>query len=99
MRSLPWIKIGAVAALWTIIAGAAVSGWMLGKREAAREYSDLQRRLTAGDTPTRSCGIEVDLLDSEGRGKALPSTPADAGPTQISAPPGFYHLREMLTLR
>ena len=98
MRSMTWIKIGAVAALWTIIAGAAVSGWMIGKKEAAREYSDLQRRLTSGNTSSRSCGIEVELLDPErpGRGKPLV---ADPGPTQILAVPRFYHLRELLTLR
>lgn len=98
MRKIPWLKIGAVAALWTIVAGAAVSGWMIGKSDAAREYSDLQRRLTAGTSASRSCGIEVELLEVPGREIAPPEYRAELGPTQIFAP-AYLNLREMLTSR
>lgn len=95
MRSTLWLKIGAVAALWVIIVGAAGAGWMLGRSAADRQISELRQRLAA-DTPSRpTCGIEVDLLDAR-----EPDRFPDSGPQGISAnalrSPGYLHLRQML---
>ena len=98
MRNIPWLTLGAVGALWTIIMGAGVAGWMIGKSEAAQEYADLQRRINAGAPASGACGIDVELLDLRGSGSPALRAPGEAA-TQIVARPGYLHLREMLTVR
>jgi hypothetical protein len=100
MRKFPWLRIGAVAALWMVVGGAAVSGWMVGRSDAAREYSDLQRRLTVGEITTKPCGAEFELLDlRRDNGVAPPAQRRpEPGPTEISAP-GYFHLRSLITAR
>jgi len=97
MRKLPWLRIGAVAALWTVVGGAALCGWMVGKHDAAREFSEQQRRLAAGETSTRACGMDVELLHLR-REHLAPPGRHDAGPSQIAAP-GYFHLRSLITAR
>jgi hypothetical protein len=95
MRRIPWLKIGAVAALWAIIVGAAGAGWMLGRGDAARQVSELRQRLAADTSSRPSCGIEVELLDAR-----EPDKFPEIGPQGISAnvlrAPGYLHLRQML---
>ena len=100
MRNVSWLRIGGVAALWTIIGGAAVCGWMVGKHEATQEYAELQRRLASGERTTCACGGEFELLDlRRDNGLAPPSRRGnDAGPIQIAAP-GYFHLRSLITAR
>jgi len=94
------MRIGAVAGLWSLVGGAAVCGWMVGKHDATREYSELQRRLTASTHVTRACGAEFELLDLRRENGIVPP-PARAdedGFTQIAAP-SYLHLRSLLTAR
>ena len=100
MRNLPWMRIGAVAALWSIVGGAAFCGWMVGKHDATREYSELQRRLTAGAKVMRACGADFELLDLGRDNGVMPPLERENrnGATQISAP-GYFHLRALITAR
>lgn len=100
MSKLPWLKIGVAAALWTIIAGAAVSGWVIGRGDAAQQIAELRQRLAADAAPKQSCGLEIEFLD------ARPSD--EAGPANLFGitldgilpkAPLHLHLREMLTAR
>ena len=100
MSKLPWLKIGAVAALWTIILGASAAGFVIGRSDAARQVSELRQRLAA-DTPSKqTCGIEVDLLDSR-EADRFPEPPLLGIRMDITSlrSPGYLHLREMLTSR
>lgn len=98
MRKATWLRIGAIAALWTIVGGAAISGWLVGKHDAAREFSDLQQRLTADDPPVRACGSEVEFLDLKPDSIAPPAGRDNAGRSEIAAP-GFLHLRSLISAR
>jgi len=74
MTRFAWLKVGAVAVLWTIVAAAAVSGWVISRGEAARQISKLHERLAAADTsPKQSCGLEVELLDARIGDRTAPS--------------------------
>ncbi len=98
MRKFPWLRLGVIAALWTTVAGAAVCGWIVGKHDAAREFSDLQRRLITGTPPARACGTEVELLNLQPDSIAPPLGRNEAGPSEIAAP-GLFHLRSLITAR
>jgi hypothetical protein len=98
MSRIAWFKIGAVGALWTIIAAAAVSGWLIGKGSAERQLSDLRQRLALSASPGQGCKLELELL--EARAKA--ARPNLFGVTLgglVLTPPRHLHLREMLTSR
>lgn len=101
MRKVSWLRIGGVAALWTIVGGAAVCGWIVGKHDAAQEYAELQKRLASGERAQRSCGADFELLDLR-RDNGLAPPPArradEAGPVEIAAP-GYFHLRSLITAR
>ncbi len=100
MSRIVWLKIGAVAALWTIIAAAAASGWLIGRGEAARQITDLQHRLALGTPSKQTCGVEIQLLEARA-GKPAPSTNL-FGLTLDGiwlGAPRHLHLREMLTSR
>ena len=100
MSKLPWLKLGAVAVLWTTILGAAGAGWMIGRSEAARQVSELRQRIAADMPHKQTCGIEVDLLDSRKADK-FPEPPVHGIRMDASSlrSPGYLHLREMLTMR
>lgn len=98
MIKLPWLKVGAVAAFWAIVAGAAVSGWTIGRSEAARQVADLRQRLAADAGSKRTCAIESVPLDSgnaepPGKGNLFGLTLGGILPSA----PLHLHLREMLT--
>jgi hypothetical protein len=100
MSRIAWFKIGAVAALWAIIAVAAGSGWLIGRGDAARQISDLRQRLSMSTTPKQSCGVELELL--EARTDAAPRATNLAAITLSGISPGaprHWHLRQMLTSR
>ena len=93
-------KIGALAALWVIIAVAAAAGWMIGHGNAALQISELRQRLAASATPKQSCGMEIELL--EARAAELPRATDLFGLTLDGILPGapqHPHLRQMLTSR
>src|SRR5262249_35845115 len=95
MTRVLWLKIGAVAALWTIIGAAAVSGWMIARSEAARQISELRQRLALDSTPKASCGVEVELLEARNRAAANMFGLKLGG--IWPGVPEHLHLREMLT--
>lgn len=64
MSRITWFKVGAVGALWTVIAVAAFSGWLIGHGGAAQQISDLRQRLAVNSTPKQSCGVEIELLEA-----------------------------------
>ena len=111
MNKVVWFKIGAVAALWMLIGGAALSGWMIGRSEAARQISEWRQRLAVDTAPKASCGIEVELI--EARTDKDTRTDATAAPAKGEQAnlfglksggiwpgvPQHLHLREMLTTR
>ena len=93
-------KIGLIAVLWAIIAGAAAAGWMIGHGNAEIQIAALKQRLAATVAPKPSCGIDIQLL------QAPPAAPARiANPFGLALggilprAPHHLHLREMLTAR
>jgi hypothetical protein len=100
MSKIVWLKIGAVAALWAIIVGSAVSGWMIGRSDAARQISDLRQRLAFGSAPKASCGVEIELIEAR-TGKSARGANLFGLTLSGILPPAPYHLhlREMLTAR
>jgi hypothetical protein len=100
MGRLSLLKIGAVAGLWAIIAGSALTGWWIGKGESARQISELRQRLAVSAAPRNGCGVEVELLEASGGRTAPP--PNLFGVTLgglLPRAPQHLHLREMLTSR
>ncbi|HEY7609890.1 MAG TPA: hypothetical protein VIF14_11715 [Alphaproteobacteria bacterium] len=98
MSRIAWLKIGAVAALWTIIIGAAVSGWMVGRSGAARQISELRQRLAADSVPKPSCGVEIELLDAPtGNSRMAANLFGLTLGGILPKAPQHIHLREMLT--
>lgn len=99
MSRITWFKIGAVGALWTVIAVAAFSGWLIGHGGAAQQISDLRQRLAVNSTPKQSCGVEIELLEA----RAGTATPANLWGVTLGGfllkAPHHLHLREMLTSR
>src|SRR5581483_845612 len=108
MNRFLWLKIGAVAALWALIGGAALSGWLIGHSEAARQISELRQRLAADSAPKPGCGVEVELLeartDKATRTDATSTAPAEKPANLFGLKlggiwpgvPQHLHLREML---
>jgi len=99
MARIDWLKIGTVGALWTIIAVAAASGWLIGRGGAAQQISDLRQRL-ALSTPSKTCGVDIELL--EARAGSAPHGANLFGVTlggMVLNPPHHLHLRQMLTSR
>src|SRR5690348_13724459 len=99
MSKLAWFKIGVVAALWTIIATAAVSGWLIGRGDSAQQITQLKQRLAVTTSlPKAGCGAEVELLEAR-----VGSRPGNVFGVALGGilqtPPHHLHLREMLTLR
>jgi hypothetical protein len=99
MSRVVWLKIGAVAALWMIIGGAAVSGWMIGRSGAARQISELRQQLAADATaPRPSCGVEIELLDAQpGNSRIAANLFGLTLGGILPRAPQHLHLREMLT--
>lgn len=98
MSSITWFKIGVVAALWTVIATAAVSGWLIGRGDAAQQITQLKQRLAVTTSlPKQGCGAEVELLEARVGQPANVFGVALGG--ILPTPPHHLHLREMLTLR
>src|SRR5688572_21335473 len=64
MSKIAWLKIGAVGALWTIIATAAISGWLIAKGDSARQITELRQRLAVISAPKQGCGAEVELIEA-----------------------------------
>jgi hypothetical protein len=96
MSRIAWLKIGAVAALWTIVATAAISGWLIAKGDAARQITELRQRIALISTPKQGCGAEVELLEARiGPANVFGLALGGILPT----PPQHLHLREMLTTR
>ena len=94
MNSTTRFRIVGVAVLWSIIAAAAFSGWLIGHGFAARRISELKEQLAGTAQNRRTCGPGLDI--NEARGKypfeamlkgILPGAPAQP------------HLRELLTAR
>jgi len=100
MNKVVWLKIGAVAALWIIIAGAAASGWVIGRSDAARQISELRQRLALDAMPKASCGVEVELLEAGAAKKVGPTNLFGLTVVGIlPRAPQHLHLRQMLTSR
>jgi len=98
MSKIAWLKIGAVGALWTIIATAAISGWLIAKGDSARQITELRQRLAVISAPKQGCGAEVELI--EARIGAAPTNVFGLGLAGILPnAPHHLHLREMLTTR
>lgn len=97
MSNFAWFKIGALAALWMIIAVAATSGWLIGRGDAARQISDLKQRLALQSAPKQSCGVELELLE------ARAGAPTNLFGVTLGAfvhrGPHHLHLRQLLTSR
>jgi hypothetical protein len=102
MSTGTWLKIGAVAALWFLIAGSAFAGWVIGRNQAADQVSELRQRLAA-DTltpaPKQNCGVDVELLQGRAPDKAPPAEAGVALGDGALRSPTYLHLREMLTTR
>lgn len=98
MSRIAWLKIGAVAALWTIIATAAISGWLIAKGDSARQITELRQRLAINSVPKQGCGAEVELLEAR-----IGTAPANVFGLGLGGilpkAPHHLHLREMLTSR
>jgi hypothetical protein len=100
MSRIAWLKIGAVGALWTIIATAAMSGWLIAKGDAARQITELRQRLAVinASAPKQGCGAEVELIEAR-----IGVTPANVFGLALGGilpnAPHHLHLREMLTAR
>jgi hypothetical protein len=62
MFTSPWIRMGAVATLWVMIAGAGAAGWTFGKSAGAREA--FIERLSKG-TSTAVCAKAIEAIDRE----------------------------------
>ena len=93
-----WLKIGAVAALWMIIGGVAVSGWMIGRSGAARQSSELRQQLAADSAPRPNCGVEIELLDAQpGSSRIAANLFGLTIGGILPRAPQHLHLREMLT--
>ena len=93
-------KIGAVAVLWTVIAVAAFSGWLIGHGSAVMQISDLKRQLATSAPAKQSCGMEIELL--EARDADPPHATNLLGLALAGILPGasrHLHLREILTSR
>jgi len=100
MSNFAWFKIGALGALWMIIAAAATSGWLIGRGDAARQISDLKQQLALQSTPKQSCGVELELLEARAGSTAPPTNLF--GVTLgafVHRAPHHLHLRQMLTSR
>ena len=98
MSKIAWLKIGAVGALWTIIATAALSGWLIAKGDAARQITELRQRLAVISAPKQGCGAEVELIEAR-----IGATSANVFGLALGGivpnAPHRLHLREMLTTR
>lgn len=99
MSRIAWFKIGVIAALWTIVATAAVSGWLIGRGDAARQITQLKQRLAVTTSlPKQGCGAEVELLEARAGSRADNVFGVALGGI-LPTPPHHLHLREMLTTR
>jgi hypothetical protein len=99
MSSITWFKIGVVAALWTVIATAAVSGWLIGRGDATQQITQLKQRLAVTTSlPKQGCGAEVELLEARAGNQPANVFGVALGGI-LPTPPHHLHLREMLTLR
>jgi len=93
-------KIGLIAVLWAIIAGAAAAGWMIGHGNAELQIAALKRQLAATVAPMPACGIDIQLLEAPSPEPARIANPF--GLTLGGIPPlaqQHLHLRELLTAR
>jgi hypothetical protein len=99
MSRFVWIKIAAVGALWTIISVAALSGYLIGRGDAAKQITELKQRLAiSSSVPKQGCGAEVELLEAR-MGTTPPNVFGVALGGMFPTAPRHLHLREMLTAR
>jgi hypothetical protein len=97
MSRIAWFKIGAVGAIWTIIAVAAGSGWLIGRGGAERQISDLRQRL-ALTAPRQNCGMDLELLEARDAARSVNLFGLTLGGLILHAPQ-HPHLRALLTSR
>lgn len=94
MNSTTRFRIVGVAVLWSIIAAAAFSGWLIGHGLAAMRISELKEQLAGSVQSQRTCGTGLELNEARG------SYPFEAMVKEIlPGVPEQPHLRELLTTR